>query len=276
MKFAVVVITGSGNAQCFREVGETLVHGIRALGYECADLLWQQFLPDVTHIVLAWNMIEHVPTMVPPPGSVLYNLEQILPGLTDFGRVVPWLGNPNYRIWDYSLSNISALKTVNVNNVTHVPIGYYDGLTCAPVAEEDIDVVFTGNMNERRQRMWQRLIDKRWRVAHISGTFGVERDRWIARGRVHLNMHWWFPQCVFEEVRCSYLLANRAVVVSENGDPNGESTYRDVIQFCNYDEIPSVIERVLSTDRQALKEQGLTLVRSRRVETILDIPLRSL
>jgi hypothetical protein len=63
-------------------------------------------------------------------------------------------------VWDYSLENIKVLNARDINNTYHVPLGYDETMegkpppstaAAAAAAARDIDVVFAGTMNSRRQ-----------------------------------------------------------------------------------------------------------------------------
>ena len=83
----------------------------------------------------------------PPAGSIVYN--------TDFVGIhcdpAKWRG---HEIWDFCQRNI-ALYPADIP-VTHVPIGYHPSMKRferMPPDHRDIDVIFSGSMNERRQKV---------------------------------------------------------------------------------------------------------------------------
>ena len=89
---------------------------------------------------------------------------------------------------------------------------------------QDIDVLFCGSMNERRMQIIQALkdstlFDKPLVIAQFVG-YGAYRDKYIARSKIVLNMHYYTPG-IFEIARVSYLLANKKCVVSEEGLGDG-------------------------------------------------------
>jgi hypothetical protein len=52
------------------------------------------------------------------------------------------------------------------------------------------------------------------RVKTLFGVYGKERDEYIGRSKILLNIHY-YTTMIFEAVRVSYLLNNRCCVVSE-------------------------------------------------------------
>jgi hypothetical protein len=53
----------------------------------------------------------------------------------------------------------------------------------------------------------------------LFGVYGDERDQWIARSKIVLNMHYSDRQ-IIEQSRISYLLNNQRFVVSEDSSVN--------------------------------------------------------
>ncbi|MHC4843687.1 MAG: hypothetical protein ACYTEE_07795, partial [Planctomycetota bacterium] len=72
------------------------------------------------------------------------------------------------------------------------------------------------------------------KVEALFGVYGVERDHYISRAKIVLNIHFYETK-VFEIVRVSYLLANKKFVISEPGnDQELESPFRDGLVFLPY------------------------------------------
>jgi hypothetical protein len=78
-------------------------------------------------------------------------------------------------------------------------------------------VLFYGSLSERRKAAILALKDAGLKVAAAFNAYGAERDAYIARAKVVLNLHYWEGN-PFEALRVSYLLNNRACVVSEESD----------------------------------------------------------
>jgi len=77
-------------------------------------------------------------------------------------------------------------------------------------------------------------------------SYGTERDQWIARAKLILNLHF-YDAHIFEMVRVSYLLANRKCVVSETGlDAQMEAPVRDGVAFVDYDKLVPTCQFLLS------------------------------
>jgi tetratricopeptide (TPR) repeat protein len=191
-----------------------------------------------------------------PPGTILYNLEQIY-----FGS--PWLQTTlldhflQYSVWDYNEDNLEQLKQMGVVNVQLLPIGYTAQLTRIPKQDnEDIDVLFYGSINDRRHHILSEL-EARGVKVHTTFTYGKERDDLIARSKIILNLHF-YPAKVFEIVRVSYLLANQRFVISERGSQSADETafgsgvvfaeYEDLVETClEYLDRPQEREKIAKT-----------------------------
>jgi hypothetical protein len=92
-------------------------------------------------------------------------------------------------------------------------------------------------LNERRVRVLNDLEASGLIVKRLFGVYGSERDRYIARSKVVLNMHFYDPG-VFEMARVSYLLTNSKCVVSEGPMETGFlgacawATAGDLVRAC--------------------------------------------
>jgi hypothetical protein len=261
------------HSQAFDEIALTLVEGLNALGHDAihgdrADVA------DRRAIVLGPQLLPHWPHAV-PEDAILYNLEQVdrssrwmTPALLDRFR--------RHELWDYSERNREALA--RDHGITHaklLPVGYSPGLErIVDAPRHDIDVLFYGSLNDRRIAVLEGLARFGVKVHPLFGVYGAERDAWIARSKIVLNMHYYDAQ-VFEQVRVSYLLANACFVVSESGDPDAEREWQDGLAFAPYtrlvDTCLGYLERDRARDRICLR--GRELMRARPQSAYLSMVL---
>jgi SAM-dependent methyltransferase len=213
-RFQITLVRPDGflHTEAFRDVAETLQFGLRSIGHT-AQIQENVLDAAATNVLLGAHLLTAQDIALLPPGSILYNLEQ--------------LGGPNlpkqfyevavkHRVWDYSLQNI---KTWSVMKCAcppiHVPLGYVPELSRIKARKtQDIDVLFYGSLNERRSRVIKALKDAGAKVHTAFGVYGKERDELIARSKIVLNVHFYNAK-IFEIVRVSYLLANSKAVVTE-------------------------------------------------------------
>jgi len=277
MRLSVAVVSPPGypHSAAFAEVAETIRHGLTSLGHD-AVVSRDLGARDRRHIVLGAHLAPEAGIQL-PAGSIIYNLEQVdsqsrwmTGALLDLYR--------RYPLWDYSTANIERLVSMGVPRPAHVPIGYAPSLTRIVPVEPDIDVLFYGSLNERRQGIIDRLRAAGVRVEAVFGVYGSERDALIARAKLILNLHYYEAK-VFEVVRVSYLLANGRAVVSERGaDPAEEGPFASAVAFTDYDRLVATCQALLRqpAERQRLGEAGLVLMRARPEGQLLAPALRAL
>jgi hypothetical protein len=212
MRFHITIMRPAGWywAHCFDEVAETLVYGLRALGYEVSYKA-NGTVRGVQNIVLGAHLCDGAIQL--PEGTILYNLEQI-----GGGAPIPPELAARFPVWDFSERNLAHWKAHGIDAV-HVPIGYVPQLSrFHPLQTQDIDVLFYGSPSTRRDVVIGRLKEyAAYNVVSYQG-FSRARDEFIARAKVVLNMHFYDKPHLFEWVRVSYLLANRKAVVSETSE----------------------------------------------------------
>jgi hypothetical protein len=225
-------------SQCFQEVAETLMYGLRRMG-ETANIGLNVLAPGARHILLGAHLLGVRQHALTPAGSILYNFEpfttkedrpSLLQRYVDLAR--------RMRVWDYSPANLAEWKRARVTAKV-VPIGYVpeirkvfadfkfpdDKLSDREPPEQHIDVLFYGALNPRRQAVLEGLKHAGLTVTHLEGIYGVARDDMIARAKVVLNLHFYESRggassgvnsSIFEMVRVSYLMANGVAVVTED------------------------------------------------------------
>lgn len=141
--------------------------------------------------------------------AIIYNLESI-PDQVDPTR---WAGRT---VWDSIDSNIPRYP--ESVNVTHVPVGYHPSMERFQRAEVlDIDVVFTGALNARREKILNGIAKRGYRVEYVGptpGNHGAKRDAILARARLALNILF-HPSAPYPQPRMAHLIANKVPVLSE-------------------------------------------------------------
>jgi len=139
-----------------------------------------------------------------------------------------------------------------------------------PEADKDVDVLFYGSLNERRAALLDRL-RSRCCVQSLFGVYGAERDAWVGRSRIVLNIHFYQAQ-ILEQVRLAYLLGNECFVVSEESTPNPMA---EAVASRPYGELPELCLRYLG-DAEARREQaarGLHWMEQRPMAELLGAAL---
>jgi hypothetical protein len=270
-QFAVTVITPPGYAHsaAFAEVAESIHYGLLALGHDSV-LTQETMLPGRQHIVLGSNLLPHYPHPL-APDAILYNLEQIeigsgwlQPALLDLFR--------QHTVWDYSEQNALALASLGITVQKILPIGYVPQLTRLPrVPAQDIDVLFFGSINPRREQVLQQMRERGLQVHAPFGVYGAERDQLIARAKLLLNVHYYEAK-VLEMVRISYLLANHCTVLSEHSANRVEDAQlARGVAFADYADLAQRACDLLAEPEQCrrLAQAGFELMQERQMTTYL-------
>ncbi len=264
-RYAVVVPTLADypHSHAFDEIAATLVASLNQLGH---DAIGSDHVahPERRCIMLAPQLLEAWAQRV-PDDAILYNLEQI-------DRESTWITAHlldrfrRHELWDYSERNRAALRERHgISHTRLLPVGH------SPVLERidsdskpDIDVLFYGSPNDRRIATLEALDRFGVSVMPLFGVYGAERDAFIARARIVLNIHYYNAQ-IFEQVRVSYLLANARFVISEDGDPEAEAQWRGGLVFAPYAQLAETCLGYLERDRarDRIRLAGRELMRAR-------------
>lgn len=275
MKFAVTIVSPPGypHAEAFREVAESLHHGLLALGHESLITPLGD-LPGRRHIVLGANLLVHHPLPL-APDAILYNLEQVQPGSPWFPPELLALLR-RHTLWDYSERNAAALRALGVAVARVVPIGCVPELTrITPAAQQDLDVLFIGTASPRRQQVIDQMGALGLRVGAAFGIYGADRDALVARARLQLNVHFYDAK-VLEMVRLSYLLANGCAVLSEHSaDPAEDVALADGVAFADHGGLAWRARQLIDDppERARLAQRGLALMRARSTAAYLRAAL---
>ncbi len=155
---------------------------------------------------------------------IIYQLEQLYNGSHWVLKDTIMLLKMVDEIWDYYFMNIEFLyDTFNVTAKLR-PMMYTKSICNLPVVEnskKDIDVLFYGSMNNRREKILthiQKTIDPK-KIYFDPNVWGKDLDDLVSRSKVVLNLHY-FPTVRQEQVRMFYLVSNGVCVLSEESENN--------------------------------------------------------
>ena len=275
-KFQVTLIRPQGylHSEAFREIAETLQFGLRSLGHT-ANIAENVIDRSATNLLLGAHLLLPQDVKLVPPESIIYNLEQLggpqlQPAYYELAR--------QHQIWDYDRQNIEKWNALGCTRPpVHVPVGYVPELTrIAPASVQDIDVLFYGSLNPRRNRILNALKDLGVKVHAVFGVYGRERDALIARSKVVVNVHFYETK-VLEVVRLSYLLANSKAIVTE-GSPDAamEPGLADCVLTLPYERLVDGCHSLLQNEaeRRRLETRGFHWFSQRKEYDILSNALQ--
>ena len=265
MRFQIVLIKPSGFefVESFREVMEVSQECLVKLGHS-AQTQTNRIDADAIPILFGAHHID--PSILDrlPGDSIIFNLEQLAAGY-------PWFSEQylrtlsRFRVWDYSARNIDYLHHSGVSAAAlHVPFGYSPCLRrIAPTSIEEVDVLFFGIQSERRLRILRELGNHGLHVVALNNVWGEQRDAWVARSKVVINIHQ-ADHGQFEIVRVLFLLANGKAVVSEAGaDDFLDERLQGRFVIAPYDRLVDACVRLVQSkhERIALQEMASAVAR---------------
>jgi hypothetical protein len=248
----------------FDDLALALQCGFEELGYP-VPVLRKRKPPASRPLVLGCNLIPPYNITGIPKDAILFNLEQ-LDESSSWLTPAYWKLIHRHSVWEYSHRNLIRFGQLGVTHPVFCGIGYADRLTRIHPHQEDIDVLFYGSPNARRDRVLDDLRRVGLKVVNLFGVYGQRRDNYIARSKIVLNVHY-YESRIFEITRIGFLLANRRFVISENGtDGDLETPYRTGLVFCDYEELIDCCRYYVSreTARRRIAATGYEAFRSRR------------
>ena len=220
--------------------------------------------PSTKNIVLGAhllndNLIEDI-----PENTIIFNTEQIESITENWKKKILNLARKNIIFWDYSQYNLDYLsKTINIKGKLF-QIGYQKELNrINHNIDKNIDVLFYGSINARREHIINKLKDRKINVKTLFGVYGKERDDLIAQSKLILNMHM-YDSKIFEIVRVFYLLSNSIPVLTEVGsDTKFNNDFLDLICKSTYENIEKNIIYLLENDKKRIElgENGLNAIK---------------
>ena len=244
------------HVRCFEDVAMALADALKRLGHELAP----ETDPGRLIIFGANNLLEHPEGPGIPDDAIIFNAEQLTAVADPRYFMQGFVKQRQLVVWDYSLANVAALKRIGIARAVHCPIGYVPSMTKISPRVQDIDVLHYGSVGTSRRREILDALDKtNLHVERLFNVYGAERDAFIARSKIVLNLRY-YERGAFEIFRVSHLLANRACVVTEAGgvDAQLEEFAQKACEYVNRDKIVETCCRLVvdATERQFIAARG--------------------
>lgn len=217
----MIYIYSPKHTQCyFIQVMKAMYYELKQLDYKC------QIISDLnTNIISSNNVIiifgfhdicrnKQVMNYIKNFTTIVYNSEQL--HIRDWAQYLNALKNIDY-IWDYSINNIELLNEKNINNTTHVPLGFSKGFIIDGINDDTRDnktILFIGNMNTRRYQIIGKIDNLGEDVLFLTNTWGNKYDDYVKKNNLFLNIHY-YSNPILELFRIVPLLCNGCSVLSE-------------------------------------------------------------
>jgi len=260
------------HAQVFHEIEASVFFSLQKLGYDVTNST-NIFAPDRKNIVFGMH---HCPVDVVrhdiPKDTIIYSLEQ----MREQPECMRWCRK--YRgleVWDYSTRNVEVLQKAGVENIKHCKIGYVPEISYFErnkSQERDIDILAYLSPSPRREHIMKQFADNpNINFVHIQCTYGDDRDEYIKRAKLVINLHNHDNQ-IFEMVRVSHLLQNKVPVLCERNPDTDFPDYMEGTVFTStynrfVDNAYKLLKKPEELDAQA--EKGLEIFKQSPMENFL-------
>jgi hypothetical protein len=172
--------------------------------------------------------------------------------------------NLNIYIFEYNILNIEYYKK-NLLNLKYyfIPLvyncfleNYYNlNITKIDYINKDIDILFIGSINDRRNNILNNLKIK-YNVHIINGYSGFEENKnickFIERSKIVLNILYYNNNIIFDYYRNSFLLSNKVLLISEkyisyNYEIEEElKDLNNILIMTEYDNLINIIDKYIN------------------------------
>jgi hypothetical protein len=277
MKFNLVRIVPDNqfyiHSQVFHEIEAAMFFALKRMGYDVTNSV-NEFKSDRKNIVFGMHQcpVDVVRHDI-PKGTIVYSLEQ----MKDSGESLRWCRK--YRgleVWDYSTRNIEVLRRIGgIDNIKHCKIGYVPEISYFErnkPEDRDIDILFYGCPTERRIHILKQFEDNpKLNFVHIQSTYGDERDEYIKRAKLVINLHNMNNQ-IFEMVRVTHLIQNKIPVLTERNPDTDFPEYMEGTVFeSTYNRFVDTAYKLLKKPEEldAQAERGFEIFKKSPMENFL-------
>jgi hypothetical protein len=259
MRYNIVLpsLTNKKHNLLYIEVGEALYYSMDALGLQTT--ISHSMLRNAVNILVSTHTTPPEALQHSSPKTIFLNTEPLgILSTNILEQVTNWA--KKCEIWDYDLHNTKLLKANGALCVKTFNFGYRRELDrIIPAPEQDIDVLFYGIVSPRRKKVFDAIKERGLKFEHVIGVHGSERDSYISRAKVVLNMHYYKEVSVFEMVRVFYLMTNSKAIVGEVGPMTTiNPIYLPGIQASLYENLVENCELLVKNDsiRKALETKA--------------------
>ena len=134
-----------------------------------------------------------------------------------------------------------------------------------PQAPKDIDVLFYGSPNERRDKIISKLKDSGINV-EVVGAYGKDLAPYIVRSKIVLNVHF-YKTALFPIIRFLQPIEQRVPIVCETSEMSAHNDWTNSgIKFADYDDIPNACAMLLNDDKEQRQRAISTLKFANRMD----------
>ena len=162
-----------------------------------------------------------------------------------------WFGPENMQklkksllVMDYSLNNISYLnQRFPLSHIYYTPISPID-LASESSDDHEYDVLFYGDTNNDRRKVYLEALEKRFKVKIINNAFGEDVWHAIRKAKVVINIHY-YESALLETTRLYECLSNHALVISEkSSDFEQHTDLTNLVDFVEIGDVEHMLTRI--------------------------------
>ena len=162
-----------------------------------------------------------------PEKYIIYQMEQVRSNMftKEYYKILSYA----YKILDFSSANDFYYSKINRKDIL---INNFP-LTCEVCTHNtEYDILFYGELNLRRLTILK-LLQKKFNIVIRNDIFGKERDNYIKRCKIVINLHYYHDACL-ETCRINEVLKFNKLVISEEpkeADKFNRNLYKNSIQL---------------------------------------------
>lgn len=180
-----------------------------------------------------------------PKKYVIYQMEQVRSNMftKEYYRILRLA----YKILDFSNANDFYFNKINRNDIL---VNNFPLIREVNNCNIENDILFYGELNLRRLSILK-LLQKKFNIVIRNDIFGKERDNYIKRSKIIINLHYYHDACL-ETCRINEVLKYNKIVISEepkDADKFNRNLYKNTVQFIeliknDMSNIDKVIEKI--------------------------------
>jgi len=246
--------------EAYAGAARQLCNGLRRLGYP-ARVAENEVVWDATNVLVGVHNLELALIDSLPANTIVYNVEMMVAGSPFLPSLSAFIGR--FETWDYSVANVAAWRAAGISDrVRLLRPGYLPEDTAIdPAAKSDIDALFYGSINWRRDAILRDIARAGVRIYGAVNVYGAERSALTARAKLIVNIHS-REDSRLEFARISQALANHRLLVTEAGHADDvDSELAEALVIGRASELGAICRDLLDDEprRLALTERAFAI-----------------
>ena len=196
-----------------------------------------------------------------------YNLRQYFETINNIKN-----SESTFYVFEYNITNYKYIKDTHSNiNAIFIPFLYHESseqFYLKNINEKiswnnkDIDVLFYGSLNNRRQHILNQLMashpDKK--IVHFHSCDNEKLCNLIEKSKIILNIMFYDNNVIFDYYRNSFLIANKCLLISESPSNINEilepglANVKDYVIFSDYNNFVEIVGSYLTKSEDEISD----------------------